>query len=378
MIGLSACGGTERTTPTDNDPGAGPSPNPIIVADFVKSHGEDFEQCFSGRPVMAAPGTIVQAPGAGSARSAKVASLIIAIDGSGSMAAMAGGESKMDAAKRAATQFLAGVPAGVHIGLLAFGHQGSNRPEGKAKSCSAVETVYPLGQASAAQVNRALERIKATGWTPLASAIATAGKSFPPGGPAGAQVVYVVSDGLETCGGDPVAAARALNAGPVKAIVNIIGFDLNASDRAQLKSVASAGGGAFVEAGSASALSDALADLFRKAGSVSAITTERFDAGGRTAANSMAAGRYTTKLNLCVAHAASAEASRLPQFLDGAGVRTEEREPAREALVARHEHYRARSQKVADEVAAEAGAANAAIAAQTQASEIRLGVDRKP
>ena len=373
LLALAACGQANPAQTGSNAEGAKQS---AVLAGFVQAQGADFEGCFAGRPVMAAPGALAQGPDGAPPKPVPVASLVIAIDASGSMAARIGGESKMDAAKRAATGFLAGIPAGTRVGLVAFGHRGNNTPDGKARSCSAVEAVYPLGQANAAEVGRALQQVQATGWTPLAAAITAAGASFAPGTPAGAQVVYVVSDGLETCGGDPVAAARALNAGPVKAVVNIIGFDLSAADRAQLQAVASAGGGSFVEAGSAGALTDALAGLFRKAGAVSAITTERFDAGGRTTDNNMAAGRYTTKLNLCIAQAASSESAKLPAYLDGAGIADADREAARVALVDRHERYRARSQTVADAVAADATAANQKIAAQARASEGRLGLDR--
>ncbi|MDO7842349.1 vWA domain-containing protein [Sphingomonas immobilis] len=371
---LAACDSAKA--PADaSATGADVSSASALFDRFVKSEGADFEACFAGEPVMAGPGALQSLPGRAAAP-VKIASLIIAIDASGSMAARIGGETKMDAAKRAAASFLASVPAGTRVGLVAFGHKGDNSRQAKAASCSGVETLYPLGQANAAEVTHALEGVKATGWTPLASAISTAGKAFAPGPPAGAQVIYVVSDGLETCGGDPVAAARALNGGPVKAIVNVIGFDLSAADRAQLQAVAAAGGGAFVEAGSGRALSDTFADLLRKAQAVSAITTERFDAGGRIAANSMAVGRYTTNLNLCIAHAAAAESGKLPRFLDASGGAAGDREAARTDLVTRHERYRTRSQQVADRVAAAADRANAAITAQAKSSEGRLGVDR--
>jgi len=59
------------------------------------------------------------------------------------------------------------------------------------------------------------------------------------------QAVYVVSDGNDTCDGDPIAAARALHGGETAAVVNVIGFDWAAADRAELMAVAKAGGGMF-------------------------------------------------------------------------------------------------------------------------------------
>src|SRR5699024_10051640 len=100
--------------------------------------------------------------------------------------------------------------------------------------------------------------IQATGWTPLAAAISKAGASFQPRAGMGEQVVFVVSDGLETCGGDPVAAARALHESEVHAIVNIIGFDIAAEDRRALEAVAAAGGGTFSAASDAATLRERL------------------------------------------------------------------------------------------------------------------------
>src|SRR5690606_21920048 len=57
--------------------------------------------------------------------------------------------------------------------------------------------------------------------------------------------IYVVSDGIETCGGDPVKAAKELHESEIQAIVNIIGFDVDNAGQRALKKVAEAGGGKY-------------------------------------------------------------------------------------------------------------------------------------
>ncbi|QKG83173.1 hypothetical protein GXN76_00980 [Kroppenstedtia pulmonis] len=59
------------------------------------------------------------------------------------------------------------------------------------------------------------------------------------------SVVYIVSDGVETCGGDPVKEAKDLHQSEIEAVVNIIGFDLNEAEEESLKKVAKAGGGSY-------------------------------------------------------------------------------------------------------------------------------------
>ena len=57
--------------------------------------------------------------------------------------------------------------------------------------------------------------------------------------------MYVVSDGIETCGGDPIAAANSLKESGVAPIVHVIGFDLNEKDQKQLQEIAKAAGGTY-------------------------------------------------------------------------------------------------------------------------------------
>ena len=59
------------------------------------------------------------------------------------------------------------------------------------------------------------------------------------------NIIYVVSDGIETCGGDPVKAAQAAAISGYRAIVNIIGFDVDNAGQRALKKVAKAGGGKY-------------------------------------------------------------------------------------------------------------------------------------
>jgi Ca-activated chloride channel family protein len=171
--------------------------------------------------------------------------VIIAIDGSGSMAGRIGGETKLALARRAALGFIAGLPSTVQASLLVFGQQGDNSEAGKAKSCRGVDVLAPMS-ADRAGLTAAVKGVRATGWTPLAAGLERAQSLLDTAAKPGEQVIYVVSDGEETCGGDPVAAARRINAGNTRAVVNIIGFGLPSKEAAALKAVADAGGGAFV------------------------------------------------------------------------------------------------------------------------------------
>lgn len=171
----------------------------------------------------------------------------LVLDASGSMAAQSGSGTRMDEAKAAITTFVGALPEGSSVSLRVYGQEGDNTRAGKAVSCDSTETVYE-GPADSEKFVDRLEAVRPTGWTPLASAITAAEDDIPKEATDG--IVYVVTDGLETCGGDPVAAAQELADSGVKPIVNVIGFQTEGADEEALRAIAEAGGGDYTQADS--------------------------------------------------------------------------------------------------------------------------------
>ncbi|PRX39846.1 Ca-activated chloride channel family protein [Planifilum fimeticola] len=170
----------------------------------------------------------------------------ILLDASGSMAGRVSGGVKMDLAKDAIRKFASKLPEGARVALRVYGHKGSNQQKDKALSCKSTEMVYPLGEYDKSSFQKSLNKFRPTGWTPLAAAIEQAKSDL--SGKTGENVeniIYVVSDGIETCGGDPVKAAKELHDSEIQAIVNIIGFDVDNAGQRALKKVAEAGGGEY-------------------------------------------------------------------------------------------------------------------------------------
>ncbi len=311
---------------------------------FLRDNEEDLQGCFGDLPPIDDDVTRVDFR-EGAPPLYSVDRLVIALDASGSMAGRVGGETKMAAAKAAARDFLLSAPSDTRVGLVAFGHRGNNQESGKARSCKAVETVYPIGKASPASVVASLDSFDAVGWTPLATAITTAGSSFSASDRPGAQVVYVVSDGEETCGGDPVAAARRLHKGGTRAIINIIGFDLSATDREKLQAVARAGGGEFLEAERAEQLRSLLQDESQRFND--RMQTEMFTENEkRMTRNFTLTEQMTDALSLCVEQGTDAEYLSWQQqqnaLFPGGGSMMRQFESLIEARHARYEAMRDR------------------------------------
>jgi Ca-activated chloride channel family protein len=186
--------------------------------------------------------------------------VLIMIDGSGSMRGRIGGTTKLDLARKAARDFIDAMPASIQASLLVFGQDGSSAPAGKAKSCAGISLLSPL-TTDHDRLRSALDQVQAVGWTPLAAGLERAETLLSGNATPGEQVIYVVSDGKETCGGDPVAVARRINAGRTRAIVNVIGFDLPVADAQALTSVARAGGGDFVNVSSEAEMNRVTAEV---------------------------------------------------------------------------------------------------------------------
>lgn len=183
------------------------------------------------------------------------ANTMLILDASGSMAGAAGGGgTKMRAAKRAVTRYVVGLPGYVDAGLVVYGHVGSNEDRDKQRSCAGIETFAELGELTHRTVDRTVGRFRPVGWTPIAGALDATRKGFADVDPDADNRVILVSDGIETCDGDPVAAARRLAREDVSVTVDVVGFDVDRDAARQLERVAEVTGGTYTDARSSGQL----------------------------------------------------------------------------------------------------------------------------
>lgn len=268
--------------------------------------------------------------------------VIVMIDGSGSMAGRMGGKTKLELAREAALGFVAGLPASVQASLLVFGQQGDNSEAGKARSCSAIDVLAPMST-DRGQLRTALAQVRAVGWTPLAAGLDRAEALLAAASTPGEQVIYVVSDGEETCGGEPVAAARRINSGRTRAIINVIGFNLPSGEAAKLTAVAHAGGGGFVNVSNQAELERVTAQVreaIRQTDNGVATSIANTD-------NNVATTIAVTGAETCISNLATDEKVAMTSDLTGrevAGRPVPFRKEAEALLKARHDALQARVQ----------------------------------
>ena len=210
-------------------------------------------------PVTAAPAEAPRpAPG-----------ILFILDASGSMKAKIGAQEKIVIAKGVMTNLLRDLPDAVQVGLSAYGHHSKG-------DCNDIEMIAPIGQSDKNTLIQRIQALDPKGMTPITQALQLAAerlKSLET-----ETTVVLVSDGEETCKGDPCAAVASLVQQGIKFKVNVVGFDVKDKEKQQLLCIAKAGNGKYFRADNAEQLKGALTEVKRevvKKIEVSAVTPEK-------------------------------------------------------------------------------------------------------
>ncbi len=175
--------------------------------------------------------------------------LVLILDASGSMWGRVHSETKIEAARRVVRSLVGKLPDGARLGLVAYGHR-------RKGDCADIETLVPPGSANTAAVPDRVDQLNPLGMTPITKSFEQAAAAVKQGGtPA---TIVLVTDGLETCGGDPCTAVRQASDSGIEFVLHIVGFDVAKENVSSLECAAQAGGGLYIPAESADELSAAL------------------------------------------------------------------------------------------------------------------------
>ena len=188
--------------------------------------------------------------------------LVVVLDASGSMAAGSGGTTRLEAA-RGAVQSVAtelGSDPGSFT-LMAYGHRLAKSDPG---TCDDVEVLLRAAPLDPSDLAPVLEQLRPRGRTPLARALRRAGRALREGSNAGGAIL-LVTDGLETCGGDPVQVARDLRVSGIPVRIHVVGFSVTAAEGAELSAIATAGDGTYHRARDGTDLVEVLRESARVA-----------------------------------------------------------------------------------------------------------------
>lgn len=197
------------------------------------------------------------------ARADDATKVLLLLDVSGSMnEPISSGGTKFTAAKQALKQVADALPAGTQVGLRVYGSEIATPKEREPKACTDTRLVLPIGPLDRSRMYGAVDSFKAVGETPIAYSL---GKAVDDLGDSGKRVLVLISDGEESCAGDPCPTARKLADTGVELQFNAVGLDVGGKARKQLKCIAQAGNGTYYDADESGDLSDALRKLTQRA-----------------------------------------------------------------------------------------------------------------
>ena len=183
------------------------------------------------------------------------ANLVFIFDASGSMGAQIQGKMKIDIAKEVLTHLINELPAGVNVGLVAYGHR-------QKADCNDVEELAALGPLDKASLIKKIKILEHKGKTPITRSVQIVAEGLKT--LEDETTIVLISDGEETCEGDPCAMVKALKASGIKFVMHVIGFDVNDKEKAQLSCLAEAGGGSYFTAKNAGELTAAARKVVQK------------------------------------------------------------------------------------------------------------------
>ncbi len=174
--------------------------------------------------------------------------ILIVFDASGSMTESFGGSPRIDVAKSAITDLLASLDANTSVGLRAFAQE---KITAKASACVKTDLLQSFTTDRNA-ITTQVDSLQAVGsYTPLAYTLQQSAGDFTVGAD---NVLILMTDGQENCGGNPADAAAALKAAGIKVKTYVIGLGADTTTRAQLSGIATAGGGTYYDATDATSL----------------------------------------------------------------------------------------------------------------------------
>lgn len=177
--------------------------------------------------------------------------LLLVLDSSGSMKERIGGTTKIAAAKEALSRVVAELPDAAEVGMRVYGAEVF---EGRG-ACQDSQNVVPVGPLDRAALTAQIRSYRPYGETPIGYALQEAAKDL---GSEGTRSILLVSDGEATCAPDPCRVAADIAADGIDVKIDVVGLRVGGTAERQLRCIARAGGGDYVDASDADSLAAGL------------------------------------------------------------------------------------------------------------------------
>ena len=136
----------------------------------------------------------------------QVTRVLFIFDASQSMYAQWDGNSRMEIAKELLSNMLDSLDnkENLQVGLRCYGHQKTSPPQ----DCRDTRLEVPFGNNTIPAIKKRLKTLRPKGTTPIAKALESGALDFPAVTSNSRNIVILITDGIEECGGDPCAVSK--------------------------------------------------------------------------------------------------------------------------------------------------------------------------
>lgn len=182
-------------------------------------------------------------------------SIHMILDASGSMWGKIESREKIVIAKEVLTDLISKLPGDIQLGLTVYGHRSKT-------DCNDIELLVPTAKGNRNILMEHIAAIVPKGKTPINGSLKMVAKHLQQ--LEGRTTVVLISDGKETCGGDPCVLVRKLIVQGINLKMFVVGLDVTGEEREQLHCIAETGGGQYFDARNAAQLTAAIAAVKEK------------------------------------------------------------------------------------------------------------------
>ncbi|MCU0845142.1 MAG: VWA domain-containing protein [Spirochaetes bacterium] len=181
--------------------------------------------------------------------------VLVILDVSGSMREPLGDSSRMEVAKKILARYIDALPAGMKVGFVIYGKTDCGD--------ESVDLIAPVGRLNKGALKGSIAELSPRGSTPIALTLGKVSEYFK-GFEADNNHLILISDGMESCGGDPIRSIIELKESDSDPEVTVIGLGVNAATRAQLARIAASSDGVYADVKNENDFISAFAQFFNR------------------------------------------------------------------------------------------------------------------
>lgn len=162
--------------------------------------------------------------------------LLFIFDSSNSMQARWETGTRMDIAKKIMVELMDSISkmhdGNLEVALRLYGHSKGFPPQ----DCHDTRLMVPFGPDNIPKIKRIIQNLRPMGTTPIAISLEKAIEDFPPCKNC-RNLIILITDGIEECGGDPCEVSEKLQAAGIAIRPFVIGIGLDAQQRSSVECI---------------------------------------------------------------------------------------------------------------------------------------------